>query len=143
MGAVAEYLHALIARQVNEHHLVVWFDPERHYAELARTLSLPDTAVTRYDGSFFALRHEIEPLLSDTVAPRLVVYVPLSEEETSNALIELTTTGVVLKPGQNTMQRNTRLSVVARWALRESLGQAKADEVARQVEAGKLSLADL
>ena len=89
MGAVAEYLHALIARQVNEHRLVVWFDPERHYAELARTFSVPDTAVARYEGSFFALRHEIEPLLNDTVAPRLVVYVPLSEEETSNALMGL------------------------------------------------------
>lgn len=142
MGIVSDYLHALIARQVDEHRLVVWFDPDRYYADFACGLSLPDTTVARYDGSFFALRHEIEPLLGHDVAPRLVVYVPMSEEESAHALIALTTSGAVLKPGQNPMQRNTRSSVVVRWALRESLGQAKAGEVSKSVEAGKLSLVD-
>ena len=49
MGVVADYLHDLIARQVDEHLLVVWFDPERHYADFAAELALPETTVARCD----------------------------------------------------------------------------------------------
>jgi hypothetical protein len=143
MGIVADYLRNLIARQVDEHHLVVWFDPERHYAEFSQTLALPGTTIVCYEGSFFALRHTVESLIGGDEPPRLLVYVPLSEEETQQALIELTATATVLKPGQGAPQRNTRLSVVARRALKETLGPEKAEDLARQVDAGKLALADL
>lgn len=143
MGLVSEYLQNLIARQVDEKRLVLWFDPEGHYADLARDLALPDTTIARYDDSFFALRHAIEPLLGDDQPPRLVVYVPLAEEATDGALIELAATASILKPGQASPARNTRLAVVARRALRDTLGPERADELARQVEAGQLGLADL
>ena len=70
---------------------MVWFDPERHYQDLAGKLSLPDAAVEAYDGSLFELRHRLEPYLGEPgdSPPRLVVYVPLHEEETHNALVEL------------------------------------------------------
>ena len=143
MGLVSEYLQNLIARQVDEKRLVLWFDQEGHYADLARGLALPDTTIARHEGSFFALRRAIEPLLGDDQPPRLVVYVPLAEEATDGALIEIAATAAILKPGQNSPARNTRLAVVARRALRDTLGPERADELARQVEAGQLGLADL
>ena len=48
-----------------------------------------------------------------------------------------------MQPGQQPPSRNTRLSVVARNALKPILGEESAAEVEKQVEAGKLSLADL
>lgn len=143
MGLVSEYLHNLIARQVDEHRLVLWFDPEVQYADFASEMMLPDATVARYDGSFFALRHAIEPLLDADQPPRLVVYVPLAEEDTDGALIEIAVTAAILKPGQATPARNTRLAVVARRALRDALGPERADDLAHQVEAGQLGLADL
>ncbi|MDW8403769.1 PglZ domain-containing protein [Chloroflexus sp.] len=145
MGIVTDYLRKTIARQIEEHesHIVLWFDPERHYTAFAQSLSLPGVTVARYEGSFFALRHAIDDLLKGDDPPRLLVYVPLAEEDTHDALSELAATAAILKPGQGSTQRNTRLSVVARRALRPVLGDEKADEVARQVEADRLSLADL
>ena len=144
MGAVADYMRALLTRQLDEHRRpLIWFDPEQHYATFAGTLELPDTEIARYEGSFMALRQRIEPLISQDDPPRLLVYVPIGEDESQHALIELTAAGIVVKPGQNPLQRNTRLGVVARRALRQSLGPAKAEEVARQVDAGQLSFADL
>jgi hypothetical protein len=85
----------------------------------------------------------VDPLLNDSQPPRLVVYVPLERTETHSALIELDCAGVVMQPRQQPPACNTRLSVVARNALKPLLGDDQVIEIERQVEAGKLSLADL
>src|SRR5262245_38854182 len=143
MGAVTESLVQLIARQVDEKGLVVWYDPEQAYGTAAADLSFPRTTVVLYEGSFFRLRNQIDHLLSDIQPPRLLVYVPLEQTETNSALIELDCAGVVMQPRQQPPACNTRLSVVARNSLKPILGEDQIAEIERQVEAGKLSLADL
>lgn len=142
MGRVTTYLQQLIARQLDENHVIVWFDPECYYSDFISQLAVPNTHIESYQGSFFALRAAVSPLLDGDMPPRLLVYIPLAQEATEDALIELTTIAAILKPGQ-TAQRNTRLSVVAKRALRSTLGDEKAEEIARQVEAGRLNFADL
>ncbi|MFM7071388.1 MAG: PglZ domain-containing protein [Planctomycetota bacterium] len=143
MAVVTKYLVQLIAKQVEDQGLVVWYDPEQAYGSVAAELSLPMTTVARYDGSFLKLRKEIDHLMNDGQPPRLVVYVPSEREKTHAALIELDSAGVIMQPRQQRPACNTRLSVVARNALKPLLGDDQVDEIERQVEAGKLSLADL
>jgi len=143
MGIVSDYLRDLIIRQVSEKGIVVWFDPEGHYQQFTRTLVIPDTTIACYEGSFFALRYQADALLEGETPPHLVVYVPLPEEDTQHALIELSAAGVVLKPGHAARPRNTRLSVVAKGALRDRRTPKELLELENQVEEGKLSLADL
>lgn len=138
MGVASNYLRELIARQVDEHKIVVWFDPERHYASFAAALALPATTIARYEGSFFALRHQLDHLLNGDDAPRLVVYVPLSEDATQDALVELTAAGVVLKPGQQPWQRNTRLSVVTRAALKNAWSEEQLNALGKQIESRQI-----
>jgi hypothetical protein len=142
-GAVTEHLIGLVARQVEDHALVVWYDPEHAYSDAAAALDLPLTSVARFDSSFFRLRREIDHLMNGEQPPRLVVYVPLAQADTHHALIELEAAGVVLRPGQQPPSRNTKLAVVARNALRPLLGDDQVAEIEKQVENGKLSLADL
>jgi len=145
MGIVSEYVRNLIAKQVDDNGLVVWYDPDGAYSEAVEVLDLPDTTVLRYDGSFVRLRWEIDQkkLMDSEEPPRLVVYVPMAQEETHHALIELEAAGVVMQPGQQPPSRNTRLAVVARNALKSVLGDETAAHVEKQTEAGKLTLADL
>ena len=143
MAVVTDYLFQMIDKQVDDRGLVVWYDPERAYGSAAEGLNLPNTTVTRYDGSFLKLRREIDHLLNDGQPPRLVVYVPIERTETHSALIELDCAGVIMQPRQQPPACNTRLSVVARNALKPILGEDQVAEIERQVEAGKLSLADL
>ena len=116
MPIVSDYIRDLIGKQIKEHGIVVWFDPERHYENFVSELSIPYTKVVCYSGSFFGLRREIEPMLEGTQSPRLVVYVPLDQAVAHHALAEVEAAGVVLHPGQQPPTRNTRLSVVARNA---------------------------
>lgn len=145
MGAVGEHLKSLILRQVRDYGLVVWFDPEGYYREFVDELSLPETAVEVFGESFFELRHRVEPYLSaeKDAPPRLVVYVPMSLKDTRDALVELTAPGVVMEPGGNSINRNTRPVVVARQALQRKLGAAWNQDLEKRIEAGQLSLADL
>jgi hypothetical protein len=68
-GPVTKHLAQLIAKQVEDKGLVVWYDPERAYASAAAELSLPNTTFVRYDGSFIALRKAVDDRLNDTQAP--------------------------------------------------------------------------
>ncbi len=142
-GVVTKHLIQLVAKQVADAGLVVWYDPEGHYRSLASSLNLPETTIAHYDGSFLQLRREIDPLLADLEPPRLVVYVPMDQGGTDHALIELEAAGVVMQPKGESPSRTTRLSLVAFNALRSLRSEAEAAEIEKQVEAGKLSLADL
>src|SRR5258707_4863870 len=143
MGIVSDYLRDLIIRQVSEKGIVVWFDPERHYQQFTQTLAIPDTTIACYKGSFFALRYQVDALLEGETPPHLVIYVPLAEEDTQQALIELSAAGIVLKPGRAARPGNARLWVVAKGALRDRRTPKELSEIENQVEEGKLSLADL
>ena len=142
MGLVSEYVRNLVAKQVEDHGVVVWYDPDKHYEHLASNLSLANTTVLRYDGSYFALRHKVEPLIAGLDAPRLVVYLPIDQAKTHHAMVELETAGVVVAPGEHAT-RNTRLSLAARNALKSVVGEDTAVSIEEQVEAGKLTLDNL
>jgi PglZ domain len=143
MGIVSEHLVGLIAKQVEERSLVVWYDPDADFQTVAENLKISGTTIARYEGSFLKLRREIDPLLNGLEAPKLVVYVPVEQADTQHALVELEAAGVVMQPGQQPFKCNTRLALVARNALKSVIGEGNAAEVEKQVDAGKLTLADV
>jgi hypothetical protein len=122
MGIVSEHLVGLIARQVEERSLAVWYDPGADYKAVAERLEIPGTTIARYDGSFLKLRREIDPLLNGLEPPRLVVYVPVEQANTQHALVELEAAGVVMQPGEQPYKCNTRLALVACNALKTVIG---------------------
>jgi hypothetical protein len=145
MGIVSEYIRNLIAKQVDDNGIVVWYDPEGAYSELIEGLDITGTTILPYDGSFVKLRYTIDQrkLMDGEEPPRLLVYVPMAQDKTNHALIELESAGVIMQPGQQPPARNTRLAVVARNALKGVLGEETAAHVEKQTEVGKLTLADL
>ena len=142
MGIVTDHLCSLIESGVSRAGIVVWFDPERHYSDAVSELDLPDTTVACYEGSFFALRQVIEPLMDGGEPPRLVVYVPLAELDAGDALCEAQAAGATLAPREQPLQCNTRLAVVVRYALKDRLGEDALAALAKQIDDGKLSLAE-
>lgn len=134
MGIVTEHLISVVSKHVTDHGIVVWYDPERHYSNFAESLELPGTHIARFRDSFFELRHEIETLLSGAEVGRLVVYVPLDQAQTHDALIEAGAAGAVVR---------LPLAILAREALRAFVGVKNAAALEKEVEAGKLSLEDL
>jgi hypothetical protein len=54
------------------------------------TLELPDTTILRYEKRFIELRWQVDQkkFMDGEEPPRLVVYVPMAQEQTHHALIE-------------------------------------------------------
>jgi hypothetical protein len=153
MGKVTEELVALITKQIQDHGIVVWYDPERAYGDVVDQLQQPETPVLRYEGSVFALRHRLEPFLEfvdDVGRPhpnidtpsRVLLYVPLERTNTQHALIEAEVAGVVMEPGGSPWQRNTRLKVLAERVFK-GIAPDRASAIAAEVEAGRRTLAEL
>jgi hypothetical protein len=143
MGIVTEYLAKLIEKQVEENGIVVWYDPEKHYGEVARNLDRTNAMLLEFTDSFFGLRQQLEPYLEQMERPKLVVYLPLAPESTRNALAEVEAYGVVMKPGMQPRERNTRLAVLAKAALKGRVPDDQLLAIEKQVEAGQLTLEDL
>jgi len=56
MGKLSDKTRDLLARQVKQRGIVVWYDPKKAYTRLAEKLSLPETTVLLYAGGFFSSR---------------------------------------------------------------------------------------
>lgn len=149
MGLITNTLLATLQEQLDRHHVVVWFDPEQAYAAvtdaLAAQLTASKTIFARYEPAegFFALRRALEPVWSQEEAPRLLIYVPLAESKTHNALAEFVAAGVRLEPGAHPPERNTRLALVTRRALEKVFPDATVEKIVSDVEKGQLNLAEI
>jgi hypothetical protein len=140
MGHVRDLVISLVGRQLDEAHVVVWYDPDRFYQGLVPTLELGDTHVASYDGSFLTLRRSFDSFLDGDEAPRLLVYVPLEREKSGNALVEAESYGTVLAPGAPSAPRNMRPSVVVRTALKGFFSEEELANLVKSVAAGETSL---
>ncbi|MBI3732784.1 MAG: PglZ domain-containing protein [Chloroflexi bacterium] len=148
MGLVTDKLFELIRTQVEAHRTVVWFDPEGAYLAAVSSMASLSGAplfVYRKERGFVALRRDMETLWNaqSGESPRMVIYVPLAQADTHHALVEFALVGVVMQPGQQPPECNTRLAAVARVALEPLLPAAVVAKIVAEVEAGSLSLADL
>lgn len=149
MPLPSETMINLLRTQLEAHGTVVWYDPQRSYQSITESLepaSVADAVVHCYDPErgFIWLRRHLEPLWEKApIAPRLILYVPLSRAETQNALIEFEVAGVVMRPGQQPQECNTSLAAVARRALETIFPAATLEDIIHQVESGRLSLEEL
>ncbi|NLW77693.1 MAG: PglZ domain-containing protein [Methanomicrobiales archaeon] len=143
MPTATEYLKNQIATHIHEHHLVVLFDPEKQYSHIIKDLNPPGVSVHTYTDSFIELRSEVAELMTGEKPPDLLLYIPLAEKDTHNALVGFTKAGVTLQPGQHPWQRNTRLSVIARQVLKEYLSDSELSDIENKIDAQQLTLADI
>ena len=79
MGSAAvtplrDHLVAELEKQVNQHGIVVWQDSAHEYVDVAASLCPDDARFVAFDGSWYAARREVEPLLAGDGPPRLIVY---------------------------------------------------------------------
>ena len=143
LGPVGTYLTNLIAKIVGDEaqRPIVWFDPKGEYDQFLPGLDIDGLTVLRFEDTFFGLRHEADNYMQQSW-PKLLLYVPMAADDTSNALLEFTAAGTTLAPGLPG-ERNTRLAVVTRRAFQSVMPEEELNKLVSDVEAGKLGLTEI
>jgi hypothetical protein len=113
-----------LGAKVKRYGVVVWDDPAREYEGVAGQVAPGDAVFERWSGSFYGLRRSIEPLLSQSTPPRLVVYLPCQVPD-DDPLAEARDSGVVF---------TRRLNTLVERALNGRLTPARIEKIGRQAE---------
>ncbi len=153
MGRISDHLQQLIEKQIKEYGIVVWYDPEGVYGAFCDKLSVPEASIFRWRDSFFRLRHEVDAFLEfideqgqpdpeGHVPAKILIYIPKDRQNCQQALVEMEAAGVIIEPGANAWQRNTRLRVVAEQVFRK-VAPDQAEKICKKVEEGLLTLEEL
>ncbi len=142
MGVILDELRQVLAKHIQDHGLVVWFDPDRHYESVLNQLQIPGCQMLVYDGSYYALRAAAEALIRNVEPPRLLLYLALEYDDAYLPLSELLTFGETVRPGVMG-QGNTKLAVIARRALKGRVAETRLARLDREIEENHLTLADL
>src|SRR3954471_22587577 len=103
--ALRDHLAAELAKKVSQRGIVVWQDTDHEYGDVAAQLCPPDARFAAYDGSWYALRRDVEPLLGGDTPPKLVVYAP-GTVLADDPLEEIRTAGVRFTIRLGTLVKN-------------------------------------
>jgi hypothetical protein len=121
-SALRVHLSEDLARTVRQAGIVIWQDDDCEYSAVAHTMCPPDIHVAVFDGSWYALRREVEDLLAAEEAPQLVVYAS-SAPPTDDPLAEIRAAGKEFK---------RRLPALVRSALTGQLAGPRIEQIARE-----------
>ena len=134
-------LNKIVQKNLDEFGIVIWYDPKESYRSFIEKLSI-DVPVLIYHGSYFEIRHQLEPYLEGRERQKVLVYIPMDHIESASPLIEAECWGTILKPGGPT-GKNTRLEIIARNALGEIFGIEEIANLEKSIQQGTLTLDDL
>lgn len=119
-----DHLAAELAKKVSQRGIVVWQDTDHEYADVAATLCPPDARFAAYDGSWYALRRNVESLLASDTPPKLVVYAS-GTSLVDDPLEEIRAAGVRFAIRLNTLVKNALRGQLSDQRLVEIGGQAR------------------
>ena len=122
MTALRDYLSTELAKKISQKGVVVWQDVEREYVEVAASVCPPTTRFVAYQGSWYALRREVEGLLAGEAPPSLLVYAP-ARAPRDDAIEELRAAG---------SSYTLRLSTLTKNALKGQLSEQRLGEIGSQ-----------
>ena len=122
MTVMREYLAAELARKLSQKGVVIWNDAEREYSAVAASLCPAEVRFVAFQGSWYALRREVEPLLSGDMPPRMLIYASARAPK-EDPLEELRAAG-----GSYTL----RLSTLAKNALKGHLSEQRLTQIGSQ-----------
>lgn len=121
MNPFSAYLHSQLEESLKQHRIVVWYDPNREFAPWVESLGRTDeagglssvtigqtrTRLATFEGSYFALRLTVEPLVAVNRPQPLLIYLPGAKRDgKGSVLMEMELAGTSWEPQMKRLARN-------------------------------------
>ena len=136
MNPLPDYLHLQLEDALRTRRVVVWYDPSQEFQPfIDGLLKKPKGALTTtrfgaieaamacYDGSFFALRLDVEPSVESAKPDPLLIYVPgVDQMPTASPLKELECAGTTYQRSLSKVAKQLLKRIYTDGAIDEMLG---------------------
>ncbi|MEY4200735.1 MAG: hypothetical protein RLZZ265_2475, partial [Verrucomicrobiota bacterium] len=121
MNPFPAYLHEQLEEKLKERRVVVWYDPNREFAPFVEALigdvdghglkqvmlGALKTGLSVFQGSYFALRMQLEASLSENRPKPLLIYLPDEKRDArGSVLMEWEKAGITWEPQMKRLARN-------------------------------------
>lgn len=135
MNPFPAYLHSQLNEKLKDRRIVVWYDAAREFepfvaaldrdddGELAKvTLGATETRLAVFQGSYFALRLQVEPLVAVNRPQPLLIYLPGERRDPKGSvLMEMEKAGTTYEPQMKRLARNVMRKVFSDGVIDEML----------------------
>lgn len=135
MNPFPAYLHSQLDEKLKDRRIVVWYDAAREFetfvASLDRigdeglptvTVGATETRLTVFQGSYFALRLQVEPLVAVNRPQPLLIYLPGERRSPKGSvLMEMEKAGATYEPQMKRLARNVMRKVFSDGVIDEIL----------------------
>jgi hypothetical protein len=121
MNPFPAYLHEQLEEKLAEYRIVVWYDPNQEFVPFIERMAAVGeesgvklvcfgnvkTRLATFEGSYFAVRMRVEPLVSENRPRPLLIYVPGEKRDPhGSVLMELEKAGASWEPQMKRLARN-------------------------------------
>ena len=130
---VKNYIEQLIKKQIKEHGIVVWYDPDGCYRSMISEINWTNVPLIKYEGSYYGVRFKTEQYFEGVTRNKLLIYLDTKRDTNNFPLIELEKAGCVIEP-HGSVERNTNLTVVAKEAFSEKISQEMIRNICKKIE---------
>jgi len=130
---VKNYIEKLIKKQIEEHGIVVWYDPDGCYRSMINEIDWVDVPLIKYEGSYYDVRFKAEQYFDGITRNKLLIYLNTKRDTNIFPLIELEKAGCVIEP-HGSVERNTNLTVVVKEAFSEKISEEMIRNICKKIE---------
>ncbi len=132
----------IIKDHVKKNGIVIWYDPEKVYADLIKQSDFGNIPFFKYEGSYYDLRFKIEEYFCKDEKPELVIYVGNKRDNKNYPLIELEVVGTILSSDSHDVEydENTSLSLIVERILTCKVSAENIKKIREEIELGNINL---
>lgn len=132
----------IIKDHVKKNGIVIWYDPEKVYADLIKQSDFGNIPFFKYEGSYYDLRFKIEEYFCKDEKPELVIYVGNKRDNKNYPLIELEVVGTILSSDSHDVEydENTSLSLIVEKILTCKVSAENIKKIREEIELGNINL---
>jgi len=139
---IKNYIEQLIKKQVEEHGIVVWYDPDGRYGSMVSEINWTNVPLIKYEDSYYDVRFKVEQYFDGITRNKILIYLNTKRDTNNFPLIELEKAGCVIEP-YGPVERNTNLTVVAKEAFSEKISEELIRNICEKIEDKTISIDEI
>jgi len=142
MDLIKNQLKSLIKRQLKEHGIVIWYDPEGVYKGIMGQSDFINVSVIKYEESYYEVRFKAEGYFNDEEKKDILIYIEHHRDVANFPLIELEKAGCILEPTAS-LDKNTDPATIVKKILSNRFPSDLVVDICKRIEKKTITIDEI